>query len=416
MFTFPFLSFLEYSSNLANLSACLVMAVLFFSFRTGHTDSKYGYGYLLKCLAWAALIFSAYNALAVYMSVAYNNLSVLKPFLIPIVCYLQLHLVSSALFSLVHSSEKLHLRLRWLVLPIIFLSLIYLIAYVVENGFHLCYGCYSSFLENSAAKWISFLLYAVILVELVFYSAFIIRQSCRYREEIDDFFAGNKEEKSKVLLNIVYFFIVYFFIAVVNFLCCGVDDSVLSSYANIVLIWVDTLIFVLSSIKILNISRFYYSVGPAFVWKERDYVDLPVSENESNVELQKENTDVSNEKNSDTHQESNNERSMDAVIQEWIDLPSKPYLRESITLAVAARQMNINPRLLSSFINNIYHMNFNSWINSLRIDEVKRLINVNPQQTLLTVALKTGFTDASAMSRVFKKFAGISPSEYRKNI
>ena len=109
-------------------------------------------------------------------------------------------------------------------------------------------------------------------------------------------------------------------------------------------------------------------------------------------------------------------RSMDAVIQEWIDLPSKPYLRESITLAVAARQMNIHPRLLSSFINNIYHMNFNSWINSLRIDEVKRLINANPQQTLLTVALKTGFTDASAMSRVFKKFEGVSPSEYRKRI
>ncbi len=416
MFTFPFLSFLEYSSNLANLSVCLVMAVLFFSFRTGHTDRKYGYGYLLKCLAWTALIVAVYDALTVYMSVAYNNISVLKPFLIPIVCYVQLHLVSSALFSLVHSSDKLHLRLRWLVLPIIFLSLTYVIAYVVENGFHLCYGCYASFLENIVAKCISFVLYAVILLELVFYSAFIIRQSCRYREEIDDFFAGNKEEKSKVLLNIVYFFIAYFFVAVVNFLCCGMDDSALSSYANIVLIWIDTIIFVLSSIKILNISRFYYSVGPAFAWKEADYADLPVSETEHNVESQKDDTGLSNENNSETQQEFNNERSMDAVIQEWIDLPSKPYLRESITLAVAARQMNIHPRLLSSFINNIYHMNFNSWINSLRIDEVKRLINANPQQTLLTVALKTGFTDASAMSRVFKKFEGVSPSEYRKGI
>lgn len=416
MFTFPFLSFLEYSSNLANLSVCLVTAILFFSFRTGHTDSKYGYGYLLKCLAWTALIVSAYDALAIYMSVVFNNISVLKPFLMPIVCYLQLHFVSSALFSLVHSSEKLHIRLRWLVLPIMFVSLIYLIAYVVENGFHLCYGCYVSFLENSAAKWISFLLYAIILVELVFYSAFIIRQSCRYREEIDDFFAGNKEEKSKVLLNIVCFFIAYFFVAVVNFLCCGVEDSPLSSYANIVLVWIDSLIFVLSSMKVLNISRFYYSVGPAFAWKEGDYVDLPVSNNEHIAESEKEGIDITNGSNHDIQQEFNNERSMDAVIQEWIDLPSKPYLRESITLAVAARQMNIHPRLLSSFINNIYHMNFNSWINSLRIDEVKRLINANPQQTLLTVALKTGFTDASAMSRVFKKFAGISPSEYRKNI
>lgn len=416
MFTFPLLSFLEYSSNLANLSVCLVMAVLFFSFRTGHTDRKYGYGYLLKCLAWTALIVAVYDALTVYMSVAYNNISVLKPFLIPIVCYIQLHLVSSALFSLVHSSDKLHLRLRWLVLPIIFLSLTYVIAYVVENGFHLCYGCYASFLENLVAKCISFALYAVILLELVFYSAFIIRQSCRYREEIDDFFAGNKEEKSKVLLNIVYFFIAYFFVAVVNFHCCGMDDSALSSYANIVLVWIDTLIFVLSSIKILNISRFYYSVGPAFAWKEADYAVLPVSETEHNVESQKDDTGLSNENNSETQQEFNSDRSMDAVIQEWIDLPSKPYLRESITLAVAARQMNIHPRLLSSFINNIYHMNFNSWINSLRIDEVKRLINANPQQTLLTVALKTGFTDASAMSRVFKKFEGVSPSEYRKRI
>ncbi len=416
MFTFPFLSFLEYSSNLANLAVCLVMAVLFFSFKTGHTDSKNGYGYLLNCLALTALIVSVYEILTVYMSVTYNNINVLRPFLTPIVCYFQLFFVSSALFSLVHSSDKFHLRLRWSVLPVIVLSAIYMIAYSVENGFHLCFSCYASFLENNVAKCISFILYVVILIELVSYSVFIIRQSCRYREEIDDFFAGNKEEKSNMLLNIVYCFMAYFFVAVINFLCCGMDDSILSSYANMVLLWVDTLLFVLSSIKIFHISRFYYSVGPAFVWKEGDYGDLPVSESEQDAVLQTEDIDTSNENNNTTPQEQSNERTMDAVIQEWIDLPSKPYLRESITLAIAARQMNIHPRLLSSFINNIYHMNFNSWINSLRVDEVKRLINANPQQTLLTVALKTGFTDASAMSRVFKKFAGVSPSEYRKSI
>ncbi len=414
MFTFPLLGFLEYSSNLANLFVSFVMAVFLFCFRTGRSDNAYGFNYLLKCLAWSVLAIAVLDSFSAYMALAYNGVSLLKQFLLPLVCYVHLHLVSSALFSLVRSSHVLQKKIRWLLVPVFVLCIVYSAFYLAENGFHLCYSCYASFCEEYVANTLSFILYMLILIELFFYSAFIVRQSWRYKEEIDDFFAGNKEEKINSLLNIVYCFIAYFFISTINFMFAGFDESDYSYYANMALTWVSTVLFVLSSVRILNSSRFYYSVEPAFAWKDEEENDaLPLSDN-TVVEAEETNSGVfGEESNDDNRQDANSQRSMETVIKEWIALPSKPYLRESLTLAIAARQMNIHTRLLSSFLNSIYHMNFNSWINSLRVEEVKRMIDEEPHQTLLSIALRTGFTDASAMSRVFKKFVGVSPSEYR---
>ena len=76
--------------------------------------------------------------------------------------------------------------------------------------------------------------------------------------------------------------------------------------------------------------------------------------------------------------------------------------------------MGIDQRLLSGFINNMYRMNFNAWINMLRIEEVKRLISKRPEMTLVDIAAHTGFTDSSAMSKVFKKSESITPSQYKQ--
>ena len=101
------------------------------------------------------------------------------------------------------------------------------------------------------------------------------------------------------------------------------------------------------------------------------------------------------------------------IISGWSADPGKPYLREGITLAVAAESMKLSPRLLSDYLNNILKMNFNTWINSLRIEEVKTILKSDPGVTLLEVAVRTGFADASALTKTFKKFTGKTPSQFR---
>ena len=45
--------------------------------------------------------------------------------------------------------------------------------------------------------------------------------------------------------------------------------------------------------------------------------------------------------------------------------------------------------------------------------EVKKILVNEKQASLLDVAVRTGFADQSAMSKVFKKITGESPTEFQ---
>ncbi|NLI36599.1 MAG: helix-turn-helix transcriptional regulator [Bacteroidales bacterium] len=108
------------------------------------------------------------------------------------------------------------------------------------------------------------------------------------------------------------------------------------------------------------------------------------------------------------------DRNLDIALSEWAKRPEKPFLNDDITLASVAESLNVSPRLLSAYLNQIYTTNFNTWINTLRIKEVKRLIDDSSQKTLAQIAIQTGFTDQAAMANTFKRLTNMTPSEYRK--
>lgn len=101
-------------------------------------------------------------------------------------------------------------------------------------------------------------------------------------------------------------------------------------------------------------------------------------------------------------------------IESWLANEDKIYLRQGISISDVADTMKVNKRNLSSYINNHYKVNFNTWINSLRVEEVCKLMNSH--LSLTEISEKTGFTDLSSMSKIFKKFKGVTLSEYRKNL
>lgn len=105
------------------------------------------------------------------------------------------------------------------------------------------------------------------------------------------------------------------------------------------------------------------------------------------------------------------------AIDKWINLAHKPYLKGGITLKEAALGIGVSCRRLSDFIKNEYNCNFNTWINTLRIEEVKRyLLEEDTHLSLSYIADQTGFSDLSGMSNTFKKVMGIPPSLFRKQI
>jgi AraC-like DNA-binding protein len=95
----------------------------------------------------------------------------------------------------------------------------------------------------------------------------------------------------------------------------------------------------------------------------------------------------------------------------------KPYIDNSLTLNKLADMLFVTPHNLSETINTKLNQNFFDYINSYRVDEVKRLLKDpgKTNYTLLAIAMEAGFNSKSSFNSIFKKHAGTTPSEFRKS-
>jgi AraC-like DNA-binding protein len=96
----------------------------------------------------------------------------------------------------------------------------------------------------------------------------------------------------------------------------------------------------------------------------------------------------------------------------------KPYLDSELTLSNLAKDLNISRSQLSILINEGTGDNFYDFVNKYRVEEVKRLLtdpNVK-NYNLLGIALEAGFKSKSTFNLIFKRFTGLTPTEYRKNL
>ncbi len=93
----------------------------------------------------------------------------------------------------------------------------------------------------------------------------------------------------------------------------------------------------------------------------------------------------------------------------------KPFLDPELTLAGLAQQVDMGRNQLSEVINSGVGDNFYHFVNQYRVDEVKRLIDDDTQRkyTILALAREAGFHSKSSFNQIFKKFTGLTPSEYR---
>ena len=107
-----------------------------------------------------------------------------------------------------------------------------------------------------------------------------------------------------------------------------------------------------------------------------------------------------------------------ATIQTLLTLMQrdKPYLEPDLTLEQLAAKLSLKPRALSQAINDILQQNFFDFINRYRINEAKSLLT-NPKDkkiTVLEVLYQVGFNSKSSFNTLFKKYTGLTPTEFRK--
>ena len=96
----------------------------------------------------------------------------------------------------------------------------------------------------------------------------------------------------------------------------------------------------------------------------------------------------------------------------------KFYLDSNLTLKQLADLLEISNHNLSQIINTRLNQNFFDYINQYRVEEVKHYLD-DPQKkniTLLSLGFDAGFNSKSSFNSIFKRYTGLTPSEYQKQI
>ena len=90
------------------------------------------------------------------------------------------------------------------------------------------------------------------------------------------------------------------------------------------------------------------------------------------------------------------------------------YCKEQHVVSFYAEQLYITPQYLSLILKELTGRSANKWIDEASMQEAKILLKA-PQATVQQVADALHFSDQSTFGKFFKKHAGMSPMEYRKN-
>lgn len=94
----------------------------------------------------------------------------------------------------------------------------------------------------------------------------------------------------------------------------------------------------------------------------------------------------------------------------------QPWRDGDLKLEALAERLALTPHELSQLINSACGANFQDYLNRHRVDALKEALRDQARSgcTILDLALASGFNSKSALNRVFKAHAGMTPGEFRR--
>lgn len=412
---------MEFLVYLCSGMICLVLGMVLIGVRTRENNGANNFRFVLRSIAFAAFLDVLFDVVVIYLQWLKVDYVVTNHFFAPLIMYSQIFLRVGAMLKLFRS-EKVNLRnMLLLVSPVFVLTVLYT-GFIRETD-SITLASYVEFIKLGSANFLSGTLLVCLLIELMVVGFWLYREMSRYNRLLGDYYTDNHIEDGHKVYSIMLAFTIYI---VTTFFFFFSENAV----HRLVTMSLNTCLFVLFTVVLINLQHIFNLVSPAFTYNEsphknkdtftvagdvndnEDFMDSDMIPEPSPIEETASDVQEPAETASDT--ETPDRRRIDEIVKQWSESPDKLYLTEGITLSSAADSMGVRPRLLSDFLNNIYEMNFNTWIKSLRVEEVKRLLRqTEPKMTLLDIAALTGFPDASSMSKAFKLFTGMTPSAYR---
>lgn len=378
------MTFLPFTFYLINDAIYLIIGIMLLTVKS-YSNYANAYSRIKQSIACVAFIEVIKNIIISYFTYKGNDLFFLNSFTIPLIYYVQLLIITSSILNLIHLRFTKTHKFYLFFIPVLFLLIGYIIVYSTwqnPNSFF-SIKSYASFTSSKTSKIFSKTIYIIIALEIMIYLYQVFKTEELFKREPANI-SQNNTKKDNTSNTISYLFLGYLILSASNFVITNTAFNYITQCINASL-------FIIAAISIMNLN-----IQPIY------NIDPVINQYSETIKATEEYDAISRDRN------------LNLTLSEWTKRPEKPFLNDDITLASVAESLNVSPRLLSGYLNQIHTTNFNTWINKLRIQEVKKLIDDNSHMTLAQIAIQTGFTDQAAMTNTFKRLTNMTPSEYKK--
>jgi AraC-like DNA-binding protein len=246
------------------------------------------------------------------------------------------------------------------------------------------------------------------MLSLLIYCIAIILQLRRHRQSIQNIFSNTEEKQLNWLYFLCWGILIIWAIASISLLA-GVFTNIttpeyISRFPNL-------------AICIFIYLMGYFGVRQNSIFVKHELENYSIGDKEEKV--------IHKEDEVYQHEEKYKKSGLNKVKADrlWQDLlkymeSEQPYLDPELSLFSLAEMMHVLPNHLSRAINEKESQNFFDYINGYRINAVKAQIvaGKHKEHTLLGIAFNCGFNSKASFNRAFKKYTGLTPTDFKKQI
>lgn len=239
------------------------------------------------------------------------------------------------------------------------------------------------FLASRQADWTRYFTIIMLIAEILLFAGFGYNSINKYRNNLQNFYSDTEGMKLNSLVTLFYIFLSF------------------SALKTLVLTLGGDLASNVFMVSILSVSFTIILFTICYTVSKRSF-SIHNLEQDIKVSSQK-----------DTARADATRQEIARQILEVMD-KKKLFLQPSLSIIDVAMEVGTNRTYISDSINSVLNQSFNDFINSMRVEETKRLLQTGKYGAgnLADLAMECGFSSESAFYRNFRKFCGTSPAKY----
>jgi AraC-like DNA-binding protein len=368
---------LHFITNLIQSIVCFTMGSIFLALPVPQKKELFKYRISLKVVAISYFIMTILTLIVILFNVTDNAREHLS-FTGITISSSQAFLFTFALITLFNPGIINLKNLFIHLLPILVITILF----IVFNQFfgNPVITHYSEVLLylNNPTLWVRILFYLFYVFQLIFYTWLFLKEEKKYKSQLMNFFSD------EVWLTVSWVRIAFFSALSVGFV------AMLSYFSPPEYDWVFTLIY----------AFFYFGFALKYIKYNKIYTIVEPAVNNVKAE-----SPVNPFKN--------------RIKQDWQSLKeqilaNQYYLKPGINIEELSQHLGTGRTVLSTLINREEGVNFNAWINTLRVNKAKEYLIRYPDKPLSAIAEMVGYTEHPNFSHQFKIISGESPLAWKK--